>query len=77
MMHDPSVPLFFYLAMQCAHAPMEAPQQYQDMYPANSTPSVIEYAMSSVIDEGIKNVTSALRAKGMWPNTLMVVSSDK
>ena len=37
---------------------------------------VIEYAFSSVIDESLFNVTSALKLKGMWDNTLLVVSSD-
>ena len=75
--HDPSTPLFFYLAMQCAHDPMEAPQRFQDLYDPNTTPNVIEYAFSSVIDEGLDNVTQALKKKGMWETTLMVVSSDK
>ena len=75
--HDPSIPLFFYLAMQCAHDPMEAPQRFQDLYDPKTTPNVIEYAFSSVIDEGLDNVTQALKKKGMWETTLMVVSSDK
>merc|ERR1712232_1168235 len=76
MKHDPSKPLFYYLAMQCAHSPMEAPQKYLDLYDKNSTPSQVEYAFSSVIDAGIENVTRALKSKGMWENTLLVVSSD-
>lgn len=75
MLHDPSTPLFYYLAMQAAHSPMEVPKQYQDLYDA-TTPNVIEYAFSSLIDEGIRNVTLALMQKGMWENTLLVVSSD-
>ena len=31
-------------------------------------------AQVSVVDEGIKNVTAALRAKGMWNDTLVVFS---
>jgi arylsulfatase A-like enzyme len=69
--HDASVPLFYYLAMQCAHEPMEAPQRYKDLYDAKTTPSVVEYAFSSIIDEAIGNVTAALRTKKMWKSTLM------
>lgn len=76
MKHDMSKPLFYYLAMQCAHEPMEAPQKYLDLFDKATTPSQTEYAFSSVIDEGIKNVTQALKSKGMWENTLLVVSSD-
>lgn len=81
-------PLFYYLAMQYAHDPMEVPQRFLDIY-ANDEffgpqPNgagghcnmQVEYAFSSVIDEGISNVTRALKAKGMWGNTLLVVASD-
>lgn len=71
-----AAPLFYYLAMQCAHAPMEAPDRFKDLYDKKTTPNVIEYAFSSVIDEGLANVTRALKTKGMWDNTLLVVSSD-
>jgi len=33
-------------------------------------------AMVAVLDDNIKNVTDALKAKGMWDNTLMIFSSD-
>jgi len=74
--HDPTVPLFYYLAMQCAHDPMEAPERFTNMYDPKTTPNVVEYAFSSVVDEAVKNVTEALKAKGMWDNTLFVLSSD-
>ena len=69
-------PLFYYLAMQCAHDPMEAPQRFLDQYDKDVVPNQVEYAFSAVINEGIRNVTEALKAKGLWDNTLMVVSSD-
>eukprot|EP00039_Didymoeca_costata_P025840 m.14383 g.14383 ORF g.14383 m.14383 type:complete len:493 (+) comp5075_c0_seq1:1-1479(+) len=75
MNHDVSRPLFYYLATQCAHDPMEVPQRFLDIYP-KTVPNQIEYAFSSVVDEVIDNVTKALRAKNMWENTLFVVSSD-
>jgi arylsulfatase I/J len=74
--HDTSKPLFYYLAMQCAHDPMQAPDRFLDLYDKDTTPSQKEYAFSSVIDEGLANVTEALKSKGMWDNTLLVVSSD-
>lgn len=76
MEHDTSKPLFYYLAMQCAHSPMQAPDRFLDIYDKDSTPNQVEYAFSSVIDEGIANVTQALKSKGMWENTLLVVSAD-
>ena len=65
-----------YLAMQCAHSPMESPERFQALYDAQTVPDLVEYSFSSVIDEGIGNVTAALRSKSMWARTLMVVSSD-
>ena len=48
--------------VQCAHDPMEAPQRFLDLYDAEATPNQVEYAFSSVIDEGLANVTAALMA---------------
>jgi arylsulfatase B len=88
MQHDvgeKAHPLFYYLAMQCAHDPMEAPQRFLDIYAKDDfcgnggkskCTMQTEYAFSSVIDEGISNVTKALKAKSMWDNTLLVVASD-
>lgn len=33
-------------------------------------------SMLKVVDEGMKNVTAAIRAKGLWENGLMIVSAD-
>lgn len=55
---------------------MEAPQRFLDIYDKSTVPNQVEYAFSSVIDEGISNVTAALKAKNMWDNTLMTVSAD-
>merc|ERR1719201_1382260 len=55
---------------------MQAPDRFLDLYDKDTTPSQKEYAFSSVIDEGLANVTKALKAKGMWDNTLLVVTSD-
>ena len=69
------------LALQCAHDPMEVPDRFAAPFVPNEQkgwPSkmVVEYAFSSVIDEAIHNVTTALKAKQMWDNTLFVVSAD-
>ena len=37
---------------------------------------LVGYAFSSVVDESIANVTTALKSRGMWENTLLVVSAD-
>ena len=33
--HDIGIPLFFYIAFQCNHEPLEAPDEYIEMYPSS------------------------------------------
>jgi hypothetical protein len=56
--------------------PNEAPRRFLDLYDPKTVPFQSVYAMSSIVDEGLRNVTGALQVQGMWPNTLMVVASD-
>lgn len=67
-------PLFLYVALQCAHSPMEAPQRLVDSY--SDAPAPIEYAMVGVVDEAVANLTRSLKATGRWANSLVVVASD-
>ena len=71
-------PLFLYLAYQGVHAPAQAPQHYVDAYAGTiADPKRRTFAgMLSAVDEGIGNVTGALKAAGMWENTLVVFTSD-
>jgi len=77
--HDPSQPMFLYLAHQAVHAPDEVPKQYYDSY-ANQTiwddRRQTYAAMLSSADESIANVTAAPQERGMWNNTLVVVTTD-
>ena len=71
-------PLFMYLAWQAMHGPLEAPPEYIKEVP-NDTSSgrrSIMNGMGGILDEGIRNVTTALRQAGLYNNTLLVVSSD-
>lgn len=61
-----------YASLQVAHDPVESPQRFQDEYDPSTCPDVGQYAMNAVVDEAVKNVTEALKAKGMWDNTLLV-----
>ena len=33
--------------------------------------------MLSAVDDGVGNVTKTLKAKGMWPSTIFIVTTDK
>ena len=48
--HDPAAPLFLYLPLHNVHSPFEAPQEWLNLYPENSTCSIRRtyQAMASV-----------------------------
>ena len=73
--HDGATPLFMYYALQCAHAPNE-PDAYYALY-ADRTEEFANYnGMISAVDSAVGNVTDALKANGMWENSLIVFTSD-
>jgi hypothetical protein len=81
--HDPSEPLFLFYSSRLVHVSYEVPDQYLDKlapYVDNSTEQGagrLKYAaMVNFLDDSIGNITEALKAKGMWDNTLMLFLSD-
>ena len=76
--HDKTKPMFLYLAYTAPHIPDAAPSKDIKMFATDSmTPARKKYAaMVSVMDEGIGEVVSALRDKGMTDNTILVFTSD-
>lgn len=71
-------PLFMYLALQVAHAPVEAPADAIARYHGRiADPLQRNFtAMVTMADEATGNVTDALKATGMWNNTLLVWAGD-
>mmetsp|Transcript_10214 Transcript_10214/g.26156 ORF Transcript_10214/g.26156 Transcript_10214/m.26156 type:complete len:421 (-) Transcript_10214:5-1267(-) len=75
--HDPATPMFMYLAPANSHTPLEVPAEWMAPYPQDWYIDRLQYAgMCSLWDSTLGNVTKALKAKGMWENTLLVFSSD-
>eukprot|EP01083_Nonionella_stella_P220597 789070_1 len=69
--------LFMYLATQNNHKPLQVPQKYIDLFNQSWNENQILYAaMMNFDDELIGNVTKALKAKNMWNNTLLLITSD-
>lgn len=71
--------LFLYLPWHDTHTPLEAPDEY--FYPPHAGytdfgPRVTYNAMARVLDEGMGNVTGAIKAQGLWDATLIVFSAD-
>eukprot|EP00730_Choanoeca_flexa_P005232 TRINITY_DN11911_c0_g1_i2.p1 TRINITY_DN11911_c0_g1~~TRINITY_DN11911_c0_g1_i2.p1 ORF type:complete len:521 (+),score=90.40 TRINITY_DN11911_c0_g1_i2:365-1927(+) len=73
--HDPEEPFFLYMAYQNTHCPYQIPDGYgnQSIDDVNRR---IYAAMVELLDSGVKNITDALKAKGMWHDTLLTFSSD-
>ena len=71
-----AAPFFVYWALHNTHAPIEAPARFVSMYDTGDVKKDTFLAMVSVVDETVKNVTDALKAEGMWDNTLLVWSTD-
>lgn len=71
-------PLFLYLAYQAVHAPDEVPPHYIEPYlDKNWTALRKTYAgMLSAADEGIRNVTQALKDSNLWDDTLIIFTTD-
>ena len=59
------------------HWPLEAPQEFLDMFskvPDNARQHVC--AMAKILDEGVGNITAALKSKGIYEETIQIFSSD-
>ena len=76
--HDTSKPLFLYLPLHNVHSPYEVPKEWVDLYPKGSTCGFRRtfQAMVSVADNVTGTVVQLLKERGMWSNTLFVVSAD-
>ena len=75
--HDASQPLFLVWATHGIHTPYEVPQRYLDRFAFIPQAQRRFYAaMVSHVDDMVGNVTNALKAKGMWSNTLWLTASD-
>lgn len=75
--HDPSTPLFLYMAFTAPHSPYQAPREHLDRYARIGDPARRAYAaMITAMDEQIGRVVRALESRGMRENTLIVFHSD-
>jgi arylsulfatase A-like enzyme len=75
--HDPTTPLFLYLAFTAPHAPYQAPKEYLDQYAHIADPARRAYAaMITAMDVEIGRVLGALEKRRMRENTLVVFQSD-
>ncbi|XP_070532385.1 arylsulfatase B-like [Ptychodera flava] len=76
--HDDADPMYMYLAFQLPHSPVTVPDEYAALYNDSVTNEErrIYSGQVTFMDEIIGDVRDALRAAGMWRNTLVLFHSD-
>ncbi|MGD8787893.1 MAG: arylsulfatase [Burkholderiales bacterium] len=75
--YDNPRPLFMYVSLPAAEAPLQAPADLQAPYQDVTDEQLrTYYAMVSAVDAAVGTIVNALKAKGMSGNTLIVFHSD-
>lgn len=75
--HDVSKPIFFYVAFQTDHSPLQAPKAYVEQFPADWTFDRRVYAAMGVYwDKSLGRIVQTLKERGMWEDTLLVLTAD-
>lgn len=75
--HDPDTPFFLYYTPHIAHEPLMVPERFYNKFAHIEDESRRRYlAMVNYQDEIVGNITSLLKAKGMWDDLLWLGSSD-
>ena len=70
-------PLYLHLEYHVVHEPIQSPAAYQARYPHVTNKCRKAYCgMISAMDDGVGNVTSALKKYGLYDNALLIVTSD-
>jgi len=70
--HDPETPLFMYFASGMVHFPMQTPPGYEH---SDDDRTTFEQ-MANYGDKQVGVLVNALKAKGMWDDTIFAFSSD-
>jgi len=79
-----AAPFFLYLALQAAHNPRQAPDDYIALYTDSEDATAAEYnhdrvtmkAQTTTIDDAVRSIISYVQDSGLWRDTLIVFSSD-
>lgn len=75
--HPKDQGLYVYLAYHNVHDPQEAPCTAVELYPHTRWDGrKVSNAMLTELDSGVENVTRAMRARGMWGETLVIFHTD-
>jgi len=76
--HDHNKPLFMYLPSPLVHTPMQVAQHYIDDVPESKGDETrrIFIAMCKALDDSIKLTVEAIKAAGLYENSVIIFHSD-
>ncbi|XP_077983191.1 arylsulfatase B-like, partial [Glandiceps talaboti] len=75
--HDPDTPMFLYIPFQLPHSPREVPKEWEDMYSCVPNDNRRIYcAQVTFMDAIAGSIVEALKAKGMFNDSLFIFHSD-
>ena len=69
-------PFFLFVAYNAPHYPMHAPEKYLERFPGLPWDRQIMAAMLSAVDDGVGEITAALKETGIFDNTIIYYQSD-
>lgn len=69
-------PFFLFVAYNAPHYPMHAPEKYLERFPDLPWDRQIMAAMLSAVDDGVGEITAALKETGIFDNTIIYYQSD-
>ena len=78
---DGTHPFFLNLCHYALHVPLDAPQNLVDKWADLADPNYPQNnptyaAMVETVDESLRQIIAALKRKGVWENTLLIVTGD-
>ncbi|XP_006816516.2 arylsulfatase J-like [Saccoglossus kowalevskii] len=74
--HNPASPLFLYVAYMVPHFPIQVPAGFEESVQVDDANRKAYAGMMAAMDQGVGNITQALKDTGMWDDTLFVFLSD-
>ena len=74
---DVNRPLFLFHSFHIVHTPLQVPAMWEKRFASLLDANRRKYAaMVQYMDHAVGKMVAAFQAKGLWENTLMIVSSD-
>lgn len=68
--------MYMYFAHSSVHTPIQAPDKFTSQYSGLEEHRATYLGMVTGVDDTLKQVTEALKAKGMYDNTVIIFTSD-